>query len=540
MADIVLVNPRFTPSYWGLNYAMPLLDAKVVLPVINLPLLAALTPPGHAVTLIDENIAAIDFDRCARADIVGLTGMNVQRARMREILVELKRRGLFTVVGGPWVTVFEEDFGDLADVVFVGEAEETWPRFLAEWAEGRHAARYEQAERTDMASVPPPRLDLMAMAGYAYGALQVSRGCPFTCEFCDIIVVFGRRPRVKTVEQVIAELDGLLAAGRRSCFIVDDNLIGNKKAIKAILREIVKWQQAHGYPLDFATEASIDLAEDEELLRLMVEANIDNVFVGIESPNEEALRETKKIQNLTDRQGTVLEKVRRIQEAGIEVWSGMIVGFDCDDERVFAQQREFVREARIVQAMVNVLVAIPKTPLFARLQREGRLDNSGDMAHFGTISTNVVPRRIGRRALCDGYLELMRELYAPQAYFGRLDALYLEDKLLPAPGRRRYLRRHPWRWLKSRAWAAVETLFVFVQLMRQVPDSALRREYRRRLWRVLSRRPHLTLLRLYCVKCALHFHADRLVAEMTAGRAALAAEIDDLIPEPALLAPPAA
>jgi radical SAM superfamily enzyme YgiQ (UPF0313 family) len=535
MADIVLINPRFTPSYWGLNYAMPLLDAKAVLPVINLPLLAALTPPGHEVSLIDENVAAIDFDRCQRADIVGLTGMNVQRARMREILVELKRRGVFTVVGGPWVTVFEADFGDLADVVFIGEAEETWPRFLGEWAEGRHGRRYEQAEKTDMATVPPPRFDLLPMSKYVYGALQVSRGCPFTCEFCDIIVVFGRRPRVKTVEQVIAELEGLVAAGRLNCFIVDDNLIGNKKAIKPILREIVKWQQAHGYPLNFATEASIDLAEDEELMRLMVEANIDNVFVGIESPNEEALRETKKIQNLADRQGTMLEKVHRIQHAGLEVWSGMIVGFDSDDEGVFEAQRSFIREARIVQAMVNVLVAIPRTPLFDRLSREGRVDNSGEMGHWGTISTNVMPRKISRRALCDGYLDLMRDLYSADAFFARLDALYLEGGLLPALGRRRYLRRHPWRWLKSRSLAAVETLFVFVQLMRLVPDAALRREYRARLGRVLTRRPHITLLRLYCVKCALHFHADRLVKEMSAARAALAVEIDDIQPAAALL-----
>ena len=522
MAEIVLINPKFTPSYWGLNYAMPLLDAKAVLPVINLPLLAALTPRQHAVTLIDENVEEIDFDRCAGADIVGLTGMNVQRVRVHEILRELKRRGVFTVVGGPWVTVFEEDFGDLADVVFVGEADETWPRFLAEWVEGRHAGRYEQLAKTDITRLPTPRFDLLPMAKYAYGPLQVSRGCPFTCEFCDIIVVFGRRPRVKTAAQVIAELEDLAAAGRHNCFIVDDNLVGNKRAVKPILREIIKWQEAHGYPLSFATEASIDLAEDEELMRLMVDANIDNVFVGIESPNEAALRETKKIQNLADRQGTMLEKVHRIQRAGLEVWSGMIVGFDSDDERVFEEQRRFVQEARIVQAMINTLVAIPRTPLYARLEREGRLDNSGEMGDFGTLTTNVIPARISRSALREGYLELMQDLYAPEAYFARMDALYLDDKLLPALGRRRYLRRHPWRWLRSRSWATVETLFVFVQLMRLVPDKQLRSTYRSRLWRVLIRRPHITLLRLYCVKCALHFHADRLVSEMLAQGAALA------------------
>src|SRR5205807_1837030 len=169
----------------------------------------ALTPPGHTVTLLDENVEPIDFDRVATADVVGVTGMSVQRFRMREILGELKRRGAFTVVGGPWVTVQEDYFGPLADAIFVGEAEETWPRFLEEWAAGRPARRYEQAERTDMTRVPAPRFDLLKMRRYAFGSVQFSRGCPFQCEFCDIIVVFGRRPRLKTSRQIIAELEAL-------------------------------------------------------------------------------------------------------------------------------------------------------------------------------------------------------------------------------------------------------------------------------------------------------------------------------------------
>lgn len=521
MADIVLINPRFSPSYWGMNYALPLLDGKSVLPVINLPLLAALTPAEHTVTLIDENVDEIDFSRCARADIVGLTGMNVQRGRMLEILHELKKRDIFTVIGGPWVTVYPEDFGDVADVIFIGEAEETWPRFLVEWREGRHGRRYEQAEKTDMATVPPPRLDLLPMSKYLYGSVQLSRGCPFTCEFCDIIVVFGRRPRVKAAAQIIAELEGCLAAGKRNLFIVDDNIIGNKKAIKAILREVIAWQEAHGYPLEFATEASIDLAEDAELVQLMIDANIVDVFIGIESPNEEALRETRKIQNLTDRHGSLLDKVHRIQQAGIEVWCGMIVGFDTDDASVFDLQRRFLQDARIPLAMVNVLVAIPRTPLFTRLENEGRLDNRGNMANFGTISTNVIPKRISRRALCDGYLALMRDLYAPDAYFGRLDALYLEGELTPKTARMRYLRRHPWRWLKSWSWSMVETIFIVTQLMRRVPDPALRRAYRGRLWNVVKRPNRFRLLRIYATKCALHFHFDRLIAQMLAERAQL-------------------
>ena len=416
-------------------------------------------------------------------------------------------------------------------MIFIGEAEETWPQFLAEWAEGRHRNRYEQAGKTDLAVVPAPRLDLLQMGKYAYGGVQITRGCPFTCEFCDIIVVFGRRPRAKSAAQVIAELEGLVAAGRNNAFIVDDNLIGNKKVIKPILREIIAWQERQGYPLSFATEASIDLAEDEELMQQMVTANIDTVFVGIESPNEAALRETKKVQNLADRSGTMLEKVHRIQAAGMEVWSGMIVGFDNDDEGVFELQRRFIQEARIVQAMVNILVAIPKTPLYTRLRNEGRLDNSGEMANFGTISTNVIPLRIGRRALCDGYLDLMRDLYTPDAYFSRIDTLYLDGKLRPNLGRDRYLRRRPWRWLKSRVGAALEGVFVFVQLMRLVPDVALRREYRRRLWNTVKRRPQVTLLRLYCIKCALHFHYHQLVRQLVADRVTLATQADVAGPE---------
>ena len=344
MADIVLINPRFDVSYWGLEHAVPFLGVKAVLPVACLPLVAALTPAEHRVTLVDENIEPIDFDRCARADIVGITGMNVQRRRMREILAELKSRGVFTVVGGPYVTVQEGDIADLADVVFIGEAEETWPRFLAEWREGRHQRRYEQAERTDMATVPAPRLDLLKMKKYAFASVQFSRGCPFSCEFCDIIVTFGRRPRIKTSAQVLAELDAIVAAGMNFAFVVDDNLIGNKRAIKAVLREVVAWQQAKGYPLMFATEASVDLADEPELMQLMVDANFSDVFVGIESPNEASLRETKKTQNLRDRGGTMLDKVHRIQDVGMEVWCGIIVGFDNDDPSIFAAQRQFVQE----------------------------------------------------------------------------------------------------------------------------------------------------------------------------------------------------
>ena len=517
MAEIILINPRFDPTYWGLDYALPFFRKSALLPPLNLSLLAGLTPPEHSVSILDENVEEIDYERCRRADIVGLTGMVVQRQRMSEIIIELKRRGIFTVLGGPCATVSPEDLGPLADVVFIGEAEETWPRFLAEWSEGRQQSRYEQADKTDMATVPSPRFDLLKMDKYLYGSLQVSRGCPFTCEFCDIIVVFGRRPRVKTVAQVIAEMEGLVAAGIHDAFIVDDNLIGNKKAIKTILREMIAWQEARGYPLSFITEASIDLAEDEELMQLMVKANIDTVFVGIESPNEDALRETKKIQNLTDRSGTALEKVHRIQEAGLMVTCGMIVGFDSDDESVFEAQRQFVHEARIGLAMVNILCAIPQTPLFKRLSAAGRLVDGDALNRHSTFAvSNVVPLKMTQQTLNDGYLELMRSLYTVDAFFSRLDAVCFGTRWLPAAGRTQYLRRHRLRWLKLRARAGVEAVYLFVQLMRRVPDATLRRHYRARLWNVLKNRPNIRLLRFYCLACAMHFHYDRLIGQMEA------------------------
>jgi radical SAM superfamily enzyme YgiQ (UPF0313 family) len=262
------------------------------------------------------------------------------------------------------------------------------------------------------------------MNRYALGSIQFSRGCPFTCEFCDIIVTFGRRPRVKTKDQVIAELDSLRRQGVDTALIVDDNLIGNKKEIKTLLRAVLTWQKAHDFPLTFFTEASLDLADDRELLALMSAANIRVVFIGVETPNEASLRETGKLQNMR-RGGTLIEKIHRVQEAGLEVWSGQIIGFDNDTPDIFDRQIAFIEQARIVTTMVGMLSAIPKTPLHARLREEGRL-NPADRPATGT---NVIPLRLRPEELRDGYVPVMQSLYAPAAYFGRVRRLYLEGPL---------------------------------------------------------------------------------------------------------------
>ena len=513
MADIVLINPRFEVSFWGFEHALPLIGKRANLPVACLPLLAALTPDEHTVTLIDENVEAINWERCAKADIVGVTGMSVQRFRMKEILAELKRRGCFAIVGGPLVTVLEDYFDGLADVIFIGEAEETWPQFLKEWPNRLHQYRYEQVEKTDMTKVPTPRFDLLKMRHYVHGSIQFSRGCPFQCEFCDIIVTFGRKPRLKTSPQILAELDAMKVAGMRTVFIVDDNLIGNKKAIKEIIKDVIAWQHENKYVLTFFTEASIDLADDAELMELMAEANFISVFVGIESPNEASLRETKKYQNVRGG-GTMQEKVHRIQDAGMEVWCGMIIGFDNDDPTIFEAQTKFVQDARIVLSMTGMLHAIPKTPLHARLAQEGRLDPA-DQPEFGT---NVIPLKIGREELREGYFQVMNDLYDPDAYFERLDELYITKRLDVGRGRSRWWKRHPIERMKTEAVFLAQAIGLFFRLMKGVTEKPLRQRYRRQFWKFLkaSRDPGMMLL--YVIHLAMHYHAHTMSREMSSGK----------------------
>ncbi len=508
MAEIVLINPRFEISYWGMEHALSFAGKQANLPVACLPLLAALTPAEHTVVLMDENVEPIDWERCARADIVGVTGMSVQRFRMKEILSELKARGCFVAVGGPWVTVREDYFGELADVIFVGEAEDTWPRFLKEWAQGLHQIRYEQLDKTDMTKVPTPRFDLLKMNRYAFGSLQFSRGCPFQCEFCDIIVTFGRRPRVKTSNQVLAELDAIRKSGMRIVFVVDDNLIGNKKVIKQVLRDVIAWQEKHNYYLTFFTEASIDLADDAELMELMTRANFIATFIGIESPDEASLREAKKFQNVRSG-GTLLEKVRRIQDAGMEVWCGMIMGFDHDDPTIFDRQIEFIQDSRIAFSMNGMLSAIPKTPLYDRLAADGRLDYS-DPCEYGT---NVVPLHMSQEQLRDGYFRVLNELYSPASYFARTEALFLQPNFEIGFKKVKNWLTTP-RQIPYEFMLFLQGLGLFIRLMTRVPSAALRREYRRRLWRFLKvhRRPGIVVF--YLFHMAMHYHAFRLAKDM--------------------------
>lgn len=517
MARICLINPRFTTSFWGLEHGLSLLGKKANMPALALPLLAGLTPEEHEVVIMDENVAPLDLDEIAKFDIVGLTGMTVQRDRMREILVELKERGAFTIVGGPWITVAEEWFEGLVDVIFVGEAEETWPKFLEEWACGEHASRYEQAEKTDVTALPMPRYDLVPFREYAIGCVQTSRGCPFQCEFCDIIVIFGRRPRVKHPEQVVAEIDAQYRRGARAIFLVDDNFIGNKKLAKGILRAIVDWQRARSYPVALFTEASLDLAEDDELMQLMSDAGLVAVFVGVESSDEEALRETKKYQNV---RGDILGRIHKIQNFGLEVYAGMIVGFDNDDSSVFERQFQFLKDAKILFAMAGMLSAIPKTPLYDRLEAEGRLDNAA--ADDPRIATNVIPLRMTREEMRDGWVDLMQRLYSVENYFERFDDLFIKDRLPLGTAKMKWLlRNRPLGYLKAQCLTLLAASFMLYRLWtdpRTRPHRAAYARYLRKL--LMSGRPPRYLFQ-FAWKCILHTHFSIMTRRMVAGETRL-------------------
>lgn len=514
MVAIAIVNPRFEVSYWGLEHAQRIVGKQANMPVASLPLLAALTPPGHEVVLFDENVEELDFERLAQFDIIGITGMSVQRFRMDEIIEELNERGAYVVVGGPWVTVEEEYFGDRVKSIFVGEAETTWPQFLLDFEKGTVQRRYEQAEKTDMSLVPTPRYDLLKTSRYAIGSIQFSRGCPFQCEFCDIIVTFGRRPRIKQAEQILRELDALRASGVRLAFVVDDNLIGDKRTMKLVLEEVAQWQQRNGYPLAFCTEASLDLCEDPELMELMAQCNIQAVFIGIESPNADSLKETKKYQNVRERGGTITDKVHAIQDYGIEVWCGLIVGFDNDTPEIFELQRRFLEESRVAHAMIGLLHAIPKTPLYQRLRDEGRLDPNEDQLVFGT---NVIPKQMSREELHRGYIETMRFAYQPENYFARLDQLFIKDNFRFRVFQTEHFRRHAFLRMRHGMFYLIGFLVIFFKLMWNTPDRPLRRMYRKQILRAVKARwrsPDICFY--YAVKTAMHYHHHRMTTDMCA------------------------
>jgi radical SAM superfamily enzyme YgiQ (UPF0313 family) len=415
---IHLVSPRNPPSFWTYDHVLPALGKRCIFPNLSMPTVAGLTPREHEVTLCDENAENLDLD--VDADIIGITGYIVHRERMLELIEAFRARGKFVVVGGPYASLCPEELRGRCDVLFVDEAEETWPQFLRDFEAGTWKAEYRPAEKPDLTSAPMPRFDLLKVDRYHALTIQFARGCPFSCEFCDIIVVYGRKPRAKSVEQVMAEIEECHRLGAKQVFLVDDNFIGNKKLAKDLLRAIATWSGAHGHPMHFNTEVSLNVAQDEELLELLRAAHFTTVFIGIESPRPASLVETKKTQNL---RGDLVGSVRKVQSYGIQVQAGMIVGFDHDDSTIFEEQLRFIQDARIPVSMTGMLQAMPKTPLHARVAAEGRLigESTGDQFVF----SNILPRSMTRLELYRGYRELVTRLYDFRVYRRRsMDYLF--------------------------------------------------------------------------------------------------------------------
>ena len=415
---IYLVTPRNPQSFWTYDHVLPALGKRCIFPNLSMPTLAGLTPREHEVILCDENVEEVDLD--LDADIVGITGYIVHRERMVELAEEFRRRGRFVVMGGPYASLCPEELRGRCDVLFVDEAEETWPEFLRDFSSGVWRAEYRPEDKPDLTTAPMPRFDLLRVDRYHALTIQFARGCPFNCEFCDIIVVYGRRPRAKSVPQVMAEIEECHRLGAKQVFLVDDNFIGNKKLAKELLRAIAQWSAARGHPIHFNTEVSLNVAQDDELLGLLRAAHFTTVFIGIESPRASSLEETRKTQNL---RGDLVGNVRKVQSYGIQVQAGMIVGFDNDDASIFEEQLTFIQEARIPVSMTGMLQALPKTPLHARVAAEGRLigETTGDQFVF----SNILPRGMTRLELYRGYRELVTKLYDFRLYRRRALAYLL-------------------------------------------------------------------------------------------------------------------
>ena len=424
---VLLVNPKFPDTYWSFRHALPFEGKRSVFPPLGLLTVSGLLPRSYERRLVDLEIEPLKTSQIDWADMIFITGMLAQKKSLHEIVERCRKRGKRIVLGGPYVTSTIEEL-PYADHIFQGEAETTLPQFFEDLERGTAKRTYKAPERPPMSLAPLADFGLVNMKKYSCMSVQYSRGCPFSCEFCDIIEIYGRIPRTKSNQQIIAEFNELKRLGWRGpLFIVDDNFIGNKKNVRLLLPALIDWQKKNGYPFSLLTEASVNLADDDDLLAAMKEAGFRRVFLGIETPVEESLKEAQKSQN----RGNLLESVRRIQSHGMEVMAGFIVGFDNDPEDIFERQIEFIRESAIPMAMVGMLNALPDTQLWKRLEKEGRLLGA-DATGNNTIATvNFIPK-MDVETLVAGYQRIMRTIYKPSEYYRRaLDSLQRVPQDIP-------------------------------------------------------------------------------------------------------------
>jgi radical SAM superfamily enzyme YgiQ (UPF0313 family) len=414
---ILLVYPGYPDTFWSFKHALKFVFKKATNPPLGLMTVAAMLPPDWQKKLIDLNIQRLNDRDLRWADLVFISAMSIQKSSTREIIDRCKKLGKKTVCGGPLFTTGGQDYDD-ADYLILNEAEINLPRFLEDLEKGDARHLYDSAERADLEKTPAPLWRLAKKSRYGTMNIQYSRGCPFDCEFCDITLLYGHAPRTKSREQVLGELDGLYRTGwRGSVFFVDDNFIGNKRKLKTeILPALAEWMEKRHHPFAFITQASMELADDEELMRLMSRAGFDTVFMGIETPNEESLKECGKYHNQSR---DLIACIKKIQGFGLQVMGGFIVGFDHDPVTIFERQIKFIQKSGIVTAMVSLLNALRGTKLYQRLVQEKRLVADDHTGSSIDCTINFKPR-MDPEELIAGYQKITKTLYTPKYYYERV------------------------------------------------------------------------------------------------------------------------
>ncbi|HEX6127035.1 MAG TPA: DUF4070 domain-containing protein [Pyrinomonadaceae bacterium] len=426
---VLLVYPEFPDTYWSFRHALKFEGKRAAFPPLGLLTVSAMLPMDWDRRLVDMNVGTLSPADIEWADIVMVSAMIVQNESLEYVVELCRSMGTKVVVGGPYVSTSSDRMPD-ADHIFIGEAEATLPEFINDLELGIARRIYQADERPSLATTPVPDFSLIDPQYYSAMNVQYSRGCPFNCEFCDIIEIYGRVPRTKSNAQMLAELDALKDTGWRGLvFIVDDNFIGNKKNVRLFMPELIDWSRSNEYPFSFITEASVNLAEDDALLQQMEDAGFRRVFLGIETPVEESLKEAQKGQNT---RRDLLDSIHKIQSYGMEVMAGFIIGFDNDPDNIFDLQTNFIRESGIPLAMVGLLTALPDTQLWRRLEKEGRLLDVST-GNNTDCTMNFVPRMEMNR-LIEGYKSVVRNIYSPKEYYRRaLDCLsrFHQDRVEP-------------------------------------------------------------------------------------------------------------
>lgn len=411
-----MIYPQYPVTFWSFKYILKIISKKATYPPLGLLTIGAMLPKDWDIRLVDLNFGKLRTKDLEWADYIMISAMLIQKESVLDILNICRRMKKKIIAGGPLFNSTPEEFLTLVDHLILNEAEYTLPPFLADLEKGTAKKIYRCNDYPELTLTPIPRWDLIDAKKYASLMIQSSRGCPFNCEFCDITAMFGFKPRLKNAKQIIRELDVIYELGwRGNLFFVDDNFIGNKHQIKKILPEMIYWMKAHDYPFELLTEASINMADDDELIELMVEAGFDTVFIGLETPNEQSLKECQKNQNCSR---DMVDAIKKLQAAGLQVLGGYIVGFDNDDEGIFSRQIKFIQDSGVATAMVNMLNALPNTKLWHRLKAESRLDLNvlGGNIHS---TVNFIPK-MNKEELVEGYRKIVRTIYSPRNFYQRV------------------------------------------------------------------------------------------------------------------------